>query len=89
MLAWISKLGEFKDEAEAMSAHRRAVIKKKFDKAKQSFLKVRAHRLADLKVTERSVVFGAVDTDAKEGLDIALFACTGSKVCRPDSIHES
>lgn len=44
------QMGEFQSEAEAMKAHRRLAVEKKFAKTKQSIIKQREHRLADLKV---------------------------------------
>lgn len=44
------QMGEFQSEAEAMKAHRRQAVEKKFAKVKQSLNKEREHRLADLKV---------------------------------------
>eukprot|EP00903_Cladosiphon_okamuranus_P016231 g14974.t1 len=44
------EMGEFQSEAEAMKAHRRQAVEKKFAKVKQSLNKEREHRLADLKL---------------------------------------
>ncbi|CAM9129395.1 unnamed protein product [Ectocarpus sp. 12 AP-2014] len=44
------QMGEFESEAEAMKAHRRQVVEKKFSKRKDALNKEREHRLADLKL---------------------------------------
>ncbi|CAM9498728.1 unnamed protein product, partial [Ectocarpus fasciculatus] len=44
------QMGEFESEAEAMKAHRRQVVERKFSKRKDSLNKEREHRLADLKL---------------------------------------
>lgn len=45
-----TQLGEFETQADAMKAHRRQTVEKKFAKVKKSLAKDREHRLEDLKV---------------------------------------
>lgn len=46
----LEQLGEHASEAEVMKAHRRQLAEKKYSKVKESLVKAREHRLADLKV---------------------------------------